>query len=74
MTPFMSIRDCNKHTGLSMSYLRTGCKNKTIPHIMVGDKYMIDVEGLFELVRLEARANMWEGVDTNSLYSTNARA
>ncbi len=45
-TPFMKINDACKHTGLSKYYLRTGCKNGTIPHIKSGDVYYINIPEL----------------------------
>ena len=58
---FMTIKEASTYTGLSQNYIRTGCKNKSIPHIMVGTKYMVDVEGLVAQARAMA-ADMWEGV------------
>ena len=41
--PYLSIRDACNATGLSQYYLRSGCKQGTVPHIMVGSKYLINI-------------------------------
>lgn len=61
-TPFMNIKAASTYTGLSQNYIRTGCKNNTVPHIMLGTKYMVDVEGLIALAKQQA-AVMWKGVN-----------
>lgn len=43
MTPFQKLPDACKTTGLSMYYLRNGCKNGTIPHIKSGTTYYVNV-------------------------------
>ncbi len=45
---FLNINDAVKVTGLSSFSLRRGCKDGTIPHIKVGDKYMINIPKLLE--------------------------
>ena len=45
---FLSIKDAVRVTGLSAFSLRRGCKDGTIPHIMAGDKYMINIHLLLE--------------------------
>lgn len=47
-TPFMKIPDACRITGLSQYYLRQGCKNGTIPHVMSGRVYFINVPKLLE--------------------------
>ena len=51
-TPFQSIRETCNSTGLSQHYLREGCKNGEIPHVMNGNTYMINVPMMLE--KLEA--------------------
>ena len=53
--PFQKIPDAARATGLSQSYLRRGCKAGTVPHIMSGNTYYIDVAGL--LLQLRAQMN-----------------
>lgn len=55
--PFVSISDCCTLTGLSKFYLRKGCKDGSIPHIEVGNKYLINLPMLMQ--RLDAES---EGV------------
>ena len=45
-TPFMSIHDAAKETGLSRFYLRNACRSGECPHVMSGNKYMINVAAL----------------------------
>ena len=47
-TPFQKIHDACKSTGLSMYYLRKGCKDGTIPHIKSGTTYFINVPALLK--------------------------
>lgn len=42
MKRFMSIKDTATYSGLSQFYIRNRCKNGTIPHRMMGKKYMVD--------------------------------
>lgn len=44
--PFLSIREACAATGLSQFYLRSGCKNGTVPYVMSGNKYLINVPAL----------------------------
>jgi hypothetical protein len=41
--PFQRIPMACKTTGLSQTYLRAGCRAGTIPHIMSGNTYMINM-------------------------------
>lgn len=45
-TPFQSIRDAVKTTGLSGYFLRKGCKGGSVPHIKSGTKYLINIPAL----------------------------
>ena len=44
--PFLRIKDACKVTGLSAYFLRSGCKNGTVPHIMSGTTYFINIPAL----------------------------
>ena len=52
---FMKIRDAVKATGLSSYYLRNGCKNGTVPHVISGPAYLINVPALLEKLDAESR-------------------
>lgn len=43
---FLSIRDAATVTGLSQFYLRNGCRDGSIPCIMSGRKFLVDVHAL----------------------------
>ena len=45
-TTFMKIEDACKATGLSQYYLRSGCKNGTVPHVKSGKVYYVNVPAL----------------------------
>lgn len=47
-TPFMKIKEASQVTGLSMYYLRNGCKDGTVPCIKSGTVYFINVSRLLE--------------------------
>ena len=47
-TPFMKIKDAARVTGLSMYYLRTGCKDGSVPHVKSGTVYLVNVPRLLE--------------------------
>lgn len=40
---FQSIRGTAYITGLSVGYIRAGCKAGEVPHIMVGQEYRINL-------------------------------
>ena len=44
--PFQGIVQACKTTGLSMYYLRKGCKDGTVPHVKSGTVYLINVPAL----------------------------
>lgn len=46
--PFMKIKEASQVTGLSMYYLRNGCKDGTVPCIKSGTVYFINVPRLLE--------------------------
>lgn len=43
---FLSIRDAATVTGLSQFFLRNGCRDGSVPCIMSGRKYLVDVHAL----------------------------
>ena len=54
--PFQKIIEASKTTGLSQSFLRKGCKAGSVPHIVSGNVYYIDVERLLERLRTSPEA------------------
>lgn len=48
MKPFLSISDAVKATGLSQYYLRRGCRDGSVPHVMSGNKYLINLPALLK--------------------------
>ena len=52
--PYQSIPETTKTTGLGIPFLRKGCRDGSIPHIKVGQKYMINVPLLLQ--QLEAQS------------------
>lgn len=52
-TPFMKIKDACKTTGLSMYFLRKGCKDGTIPCVKSGTVYMVNVPALLRQLGAE---------------------
>lgn len=57
---FMSIVDANKYLGLGITYLQHGCKNGTIPHIKLKQKYLINVPLFLEKLNKESEDNIVE--------------
>ena len=55
--PFQSIRDAARLTGLSAFYLRNRCKARTIPMMMVGTEYRINVPLLLAQLERESAEN-----------------
>lgn len=53
--PFMKIKDAVKATGLSAYFLRNGCKDGTIPHVICGTTYLINVPALLKKLDEESR-------------------
>ena len=66
--PFQSIRNAARITGFSTYYIRNGCKDGTIPHIMVGNEYRINMGRWYEL--LEAAAENCKDGDCYEKAST----
>lgn len=55
MKPYQRIPEASKATGLSMYYLRSGCRAGTIPHIMSGKVYLINVPALLEQLEKKSK-------------------
>lgn len=53
--PWQSLTNTSKTTGLSTYYLRRGCKAGTVPHTMSGNRYMVNVPALLEMLDAESR-------------------
>lgn len=45
-TPFLKIGAASKVTGLSQYYLRRGCRDGSVPHVMSGTVYLVNVPAL----------------------------
>ncbi len=48
MTPFQRLTEASQSTGLSVNYLRSGCKDGSIPHVKSGKVYLVNVPALLE--------------------------
>lgn len=55
MTPFQKIKDACRTTGLSQYYLRSGCKDGTIPHVKSGGVYYVNIPALLAKLGAEAK-------------------
>lgn len=53
-TPFQKIPDAVRTTGMSGYFLRSGCKDGTIPCIKIGNTYFIDVQCLLKRLHEQA--------------------
>ena len=54
--PFLKIRDAVAVTGLSAYYLRSGCKDGSVPHITSGQTYYINIVELNVLAACDFNA------------------
>ena len=54
--PFQRIPAACRITGLSQSFLRAGGKAGTVPHIMSGGTYLINIPALLRKLDAEVRA------------------
>jgi len=52
-TPFQSITDACRTTGLSMYFLREGCRSGEVPHVRSGKKYLVNVPALLRKLDAE---------------------
>ena len=44
--PFLKIGAASKATGLSQYFLRRGCRDGSVPHVMSGTVYLVNVPAL----------------------------
>lgn len=44
--PFQRISDACRTTGLSMHYLRKGCRDGSVPHVLSGNTFYVNVPAL----------------------------
>lgn len=61
-TPYMSIKDACKATGLSQYYLRNICRSGYAPHIKNGTVYMINVPALLEKLNSQTQTAKGDNV------------
>lgn len=52
---FKTIKAAAQETGLSVCFIRQGCKNGTVPHIRSGCKTYVNVPALLEKLEAESR-------------------
>ena len=51
--PFQRIPAACRITGLSQSYLRAGCKAGTVPHVMSGNTFLVNIPALLRQLGAE---------------------
>ena len=51
--PFMKIGAASRATGLSQYFLRRGCRDGSVPHIMSGTVYLVNVPALLRKLGAE---------------------
>ena len=61
--PYQSIRGASRISGLAQGYIRTGCKNGTIPCLRVGQEYRINMPLFLQQLEAESTANL-KGTNT----------
>lgn len=59
--PFQTISGAARITGLSQYYIRAGCKAGTIPHVMCGSEYRINIPLFMEQLNAQAASSIQEG-------------
>ena len=60
ITPFMKIKDACAATGLSQYFLRSGCRDGSVPCVKSGKTYFVNVPAL--LRKLDAEM---QGMEVN---------
>lgn len=58
---FVGIKEAATRTGLSMYYLRNGCRAGTLPYIMCGNRYKLNLPALMEQMERESAAQTARG-------------
>lgn len=48
--PYLTIRQAARYSGISEYFIRNGAKNGLIPHIMCGNRYMINYEKFLSMM------------------------
>ena len=54
---YQTIADASRTTGLSQYFIRHGCRNKSIPYIKSGNKYLINVPLLLQCLNRQSESN-----------------
>lgn len=54
--PFQRIPAACRITGLSQSFLRAGCKDGSVPHVMSGNVYLVNIPALLRKLGAEVDA------------------
>lgn len=70
--PFLNIRETCNLTGLSQRFLREGCKTGSIPHVMSGNVYMINIRLLYEAMDKESLLSVRDPVIRKKLNPASA--
>ena len=55
--PYQPLSGACRLTGLSVHYLREGCKRGTVPHIRCGNEYRANVPLLLRQLEAQSAAN-----------------
>lgn len=59
--PFQSIRNAAELTGLSAGSIRAGCRAGTVPHIMQGKEYRVNVPLFLQQLDMASAASLRGG-------------
>lgn len=54
---FVTLNEACRVTGIAVYSLRRGCRERTIPHIMQGQKYLINLPQLLDALNKESARN-----------------
>ncbi len=52
---FLTIKETAQLTGISQYYLRNGCRSGSVPHIMSGSRFLINVPMLLDSMNRESK-------------------
>ena len=55
-TPFMKIKKAAEYTGLSQYFLRTGCRDGSVPCTRSGSTYFVNVTALLRQLGADGEA------------------
>ena len=53
--PFQTVKETANTTGFSQFFIRNGVRAGTIPHIKVGEKFLINVPAFLQLMDEQSR-------------------